>query len=319
VDFSVMLIDGALYKSGKSVIRKKGAVYIPSDAAVEILKAFYPDFILTRKENYLIWEHKATLEKPAEKKTEKVETGKAARDKITFIVIDAGHGGKDPGAVSRGKVSFREKNITLKIVKYVEAALKKRLKGIAIRLTRPDDRFVELSRRTEIANRLLKKHENGLFISIHVNASLSKKSSGFETYYLSQNPTNDEARTTAALENNVVVLEDKTADGSYGDIDYIEALMMTTQIQKESSMLADSLQHGLKKVLTSFKSNGVKKADFFVLRGVLMPAALVETGYLTNAKDAANLSSDAHQIKIGEGIAEGIEIFLKKYNNILSK
>ena len=98
-------------------------------------------------------------------------------------------------------------------------------------------------KRTEIANGLLKEKQNGIFISIHVNAHLSKRISGFETYFLSQNPTNEEARNTAALENNVIVLENKIGSKKhYGDIDYIEAMMLTTQILKESSMLANSIQ-----------------------------------------------------------------------------
>ena len=194
---------------------------------------------------------------------------KNARDRISFIVIDAGHGGRDPGAIGFG--SMKEKIITLQIARYMGSSLKKKIKNVTIKQTRRDDRFIELSRRTEIANRMLKKHENGIFVSIHVNASLSPKISGFESYFLSQNPTNEDARNTAALENNVVILEDTGKKGGkkYGDIDYIEAMMITTQIQKESSILAGSVQKGMacgRRIFTCF---GVSLCPRFWLRSVL--------------------------------------------------
>jgi N-acetylmuramoyl-L-alanine amidase len=197
--------------------------------------------------------------------------------------------------------------------------LKEKFKNIRVRLTRRSDKFIELSTRTDIANGMLKKNENGIFLSIHVNASISKKISGYETFFLSQNPTNEEARNTAALENNVVVLEEKSGKGKkkYEDIDYIEATMLTTQIQKESSLLARSIQKGMSRNNKNFKSRGIKKADFFVLRGVLIPAALVEVGFITNKRNAQYLNKSQHQKIIARGIMEGIQIFLKRYNKLL--
>jgi len=156
-------------------------------------------------------------------------------------------------------------------------------------------------------------------LSIHVNASISNKISGYETYFLSQNPTNDDARNTAALENNVIVLEEKSGRSKkrYDDVDYIEAMMLTTQIQKESSLLALSVQRGMSKSNRIFKSRGVRKADFFVLRGVLMPAVLVEVGFITNMKESKYLQSRSHQMKIAEGIADGVSEFIKKYNRMI--
>jgi N-acetylmuramoyl-L-alanine amidase len=162
-------------------------------------------------------------------------------------------------------------------------------------LTRNDDRFVELSKRTEIANRMLTSEKNGIFVSIHVNASLSPKISGFETYFLSPNPTNEEARTTSTIENNVIVMENGHHHKKYDDVEYVEALMLNTQIQKESSMLAQHIQRYLGKQLDQAKSRGVKKADFYVLRGSLMPAVLVEIGYISNQKEAKSLKNQRNQ------------------------
>ena len=185
-------------------------------------------------------------------------------------------------------------------------------------MTRRNDSFIELAKRTDVANKFLKKDQNGIFLSIHVNATLSSIISGFETYYLSQNPSNEEARNTAALENNVIVLEDRShRNKAYNDIDYIEAMMITTQIQKESKVLANSIQQGMNRKIRKFKSRGVKKADFFVLRGALMPAVLVEVGFITNTKEAQYLTTKTYQQSIARGLARGVSDFVNKYNSMI--
>ncbi|MBP7738068.1 MAG: N-acetylmuramoyl-L-alanine amidase [Spirochaetes bacterium] len=314
VGLAVMLVDGSLYKSSMAVRRIGGRVLIPLDGGERILLALNPDMRTLRKGGALELELGTGEEKVPDRKKDTQRPG--ARDRISFIVIDPGHGGKDPGALGRG--GLREKDITLKVSRYLEKKLKAKLPEIRVYMTRGDDRFIELALRTEIANRLLKKNENGLFVSVHVNASLSARISGYETYFLSQNPTNEEARNTAALENNVVVLENTPKKrGSRDDADYIEAMMITTQIQKESSALAGSIQEGMAKINRAFASRGVKKADFFVLRGVLMPAALVEIGYISNKKESQYLKKDAHRESVAEGISKGVELFIKKYNSLI--
>jgi len=238
-----------------------------------------------------------------------------ARDRICFIIIDAGHGGKDPGAIGRG--GLYEKSITLGVARSLEGYLKENLKGVRIVLTRQSDRFIELATRTKMANGHLRENENGVFVSIHVNASISPRISGFETYYLSQSPSNEEARATAALENNVVVLEEKSHRKSYDEIEHMEAFMLTAQIQRESALLAECIQSGMNGAATGFKSRGVKKADFFVLRGSLMPAALAEIGYITNQHEAQQLKKAACQEKIARGIGKGLVTFIKKYDQMI--
>jgi N-acetylmuramoyl-L-alanine amidase len=314
VGLSAVLVDGGLFKSSGMVCRKTGRVLIPFDAGEFILKSLSPDMRLKRGGAALNAEYRPGEERPHEEKEGMAR--KTGKDRISFIVIDPGHGGKDPGAVGKG--GLEEKEITLKVARYLEKMIKSRLPDIRISVTRGDDRFVELSRRTDIANRLLKKNENGIFLSIHVNSSLSNRISGYETFFLSQNPTNEDARNTAALENNVIILEEKLkGKKARDDVDYIEAMMLTTQIQKESSALAGSIQDGLAKKNKMFDSRGVKKADFFVLRGVLMPAALIEIGYISNNKEARYLKKENHREIIADGIAEGVVIFIKKYNRLI--
>ncbi len=318
--YSFILINGRIVKSEYPVAVENGEMLIPVDFFKEIVDSFYGDRTAARRgESFYV----AAKEVPPAKKTGRVESEKKddykkqEPERITFIIIDPGHGGRDPGAVAKG--GLKEKKITLDIALKLERYLKEKLRNVRIQLTRNSDRFIELSGRAEIANRMLKANNNGIFVSIHVNASIVKNISGFETYFLSQNPSNDDARTTAALENNVVILEDSSSRKSYGDIDHIQALMLTTQIQKESQMLANSIQDSIGRALRGAKSNGVKKADFFVLRGALLPAVLVEVGFISNSRELSNLKSQNYQKKIAEGIGNGIIGFIGKYNKSIKK
>ena len=309
--YSCVIIDNVLAGSEYPVIRWKGGVYLPLDIAEKLIESFYNKDVQRRKGKLVVVQDEAEQIKKPEKYTIPQK-----KERIAFIILDPGHGGKDPGAIGKG--GLKEKTITLQLSKKTESFLKKKLDHIYIKTTRNNDRFIELAERAEFANRQLKKGVNGIFVSIHVNASISSRIKGFETYFLSQNPTNEEARKTAALENNVIILEKDTHGGKkYDDVDYIEALMMTTQIQKESSMLASSIQKSLGKNVREFKSRGVHKADFFVLRGALMPAVLVEVGFITNRKEANLLKTDKYQNKIVEGVGEGIINFIKQYNKML--
>ncbi|MCU0822088.1 MAG: N-acetylmuramoyl-L-alanine amidase [Spirochaetes bacterium] len=315
--YSIILIDGRIAKSEYPVAVREGELLLPVSLFLEIVKSFYADRRALRSgDSFNVTSGEAehapekTEEKIVKKENDYIKNNDG--DRITFIIIDPGHGGKDPGAVAKGGV--KEKKITLEISLKLEKFLKEKIKNIKIHMTRRGDRFIELSRRTDIANRMLKAGSNGLFISVHVNASIVKSISGFETYFLSQNPSNEDARTTAALENNVVILEDNSNRKSYGDVDHIQALMLTTQIQKESLMLASSIQESIDRAIWESKSGGVKKADFFVLRGALLPAVLVEVGFISNSRELGNLKKQNYQKKIAEGIGNGIISFIEKYN-----
>lgn len=307
---SIALVDGKLYKSSYPVIRRDGEILIPLYLFEMILSSFYSNDKYLEKGDLLVKNNDSQVQ--IIEKLDPVKAANLKKEKITFIVIDAGHGGKDPGAL--GSKNVKEKTITLEVAKRVQKKLKLKLPGIKIVLTRKSDKFIELGKRTEIANKLLSKNNNGIFISIHVNASLSSKVSGYETYFLSQNASNEEARATAALENNVVVLE-KNKHSSKQDVEFVEALMLTTQIQNESKDLAKNIQTNMRKRMKVFSNRGVKKADFFVLRGVLMPAALVEIGYITHKNELKYLMTASYQNKVSDSITSGISDFIKKYNS----
>ncbi|MDH5716776.1 MAG: N-acetylmuramoyl-L-alanine amidase [Spirochaetia bacterium] len=224
-------------------------------------------------------------------------------DKLDFIIIDPGHGGKDPGAFAAEGLA--EKKITLSAGRIVYYALKKAFPQIKIYSTRFKDKFITLEKRAQIANSKIKKDEFGIFISLHCNATLSKKTNGYEIYYLSQSEDNEESRE--------IMLRENQYESENELINTIESILFNSQIQAESKTLARQINSSLMTYTDNLvKGRGVKKADFAVLRGVLMPAVLIEMGYLSNKREAGVIVQKSFQEKLAEGIIEGIRGFLKK-------
>lgn len=230
-----------------------------------------------------------------------ITLGAALGLKIRTIVIDPGHGGKDPGAVYNG---LKEKDIVLEISKYLYEYLKAD-PDLNIHLTRNKDVFIPLEERTAIANKL----KADIFISIHANAAKNKAATGLETFVF--NVTNDRA----ALE--VAALENQATTKSISDLQGILKDILKYSKLEESVSLAGSVQSCLvKNVKAASKQNlGVKQAPFYVLVGATMPAILVETGFLSNNDDASKLKSSAYRKKVAKGIYDGIKEYISKYNN----
>ncbi len=226
--------------------------------------------------------------------------GTALGLKIRTVVIDAGHGGKDPGA-SYGRL--KEKDVVLDIAKKVRDLLS-RDKDLKIYMTRSKDIFIPLEERTAIAN----KYKADLFVSIHANAARNKKVSGVETYVF--NVTNDRA----ALE--VAALENQATTKSISDLQGILKDILKYSKLEESLLLAGAVQKALvKKVrLSKVQNKGVKQAPFYVLVGATMPSILIETGFLSHVGDAKKLSTSSYRNQIAEGIYQGLRDYIEKYN-----
>ncbi|BCO10122.1 hypothetical protein GF1_24980 [Desulfolithobacter dissulfuricans] len=213
---------------------------------------------------------------------------------VRRIVIDPGHGGKDPGAMAHG---LKEKDIVLKVARKVREILREKY-GYEVLLTRDRDIFLPLEERTAIANT-----SNGdLFLSIHVNAHPKKSARGIETFYLNL-ATNTEAMRVAALEN-------ATSTHNISDLqDILSDLMKNSKIE-ESSRLAryvqNSLVNGLNKQQHKVKNLGVKQAPFYVLIGAEMPAILAEISFITNPQEARLLKQDNYLEEIARQIAAGV-------------
>ena len=220
--------------------------------------------------------------------------------KITTIVIDPGHGGKDPGCTYFG---LKEKDIVLEVSKNLRNLLKRSHPSINVYLTRETDVFIPLEERTAIAN----KYKADIFISVHINASRNTATQGIETYAL--NVTNDKA----ALE--VAAFENQATTKSMSDLQGILKDIMTNSKLEESLRLASLTQNSIVSVLQLPKTQnlGVKQAPFYVLVGARMPAILVEAGFLSNSADAKKLAATAHRLEMAKGIHKGLAEYISKY------
>ncbi|MCQ2662438.1 N-acetylmuramoyl-L-alanine amidase [Helicobacter pylori] len=229
---------------------------------------------------------------------------KTKRKKHKKIVLDAGHGGKDCGAMSANLVC--EKDIVLEVVKFLHKELKKR--GYSVLLTRDKDIYIDLVARTELANR----KSADLFISVHAN-SIPKHSTsnahGIETYFLST-ARSERARKVAEQENK----DDVNLMDYFSKSLFLNSL--NTQRLIVSNKLAIDVQYGM---LQSIRKNypdvvdgGVREGPFWVLAGALMPSILIEIGYNSHAIESKRIQSKPYQKILAKGIADGIDSFFSK-------
>ena len=250
-----------------------------------------------------------TLRTPLGKVDEYIEDVKE-RWRLDTVVLDAGHGGKDPG--SQGKYGTKEKDVVLDITKRVGRLLEKNA-GIKVVYTRDEDVFVPIIDRTKMAN-----DTNGkLFVSVHANANKNRKIQGFETYLLRPGKSED-AIEVASRENAVIKLEEKT--GQYDNLtgeNLIMATMAQSMFMKESEDLAAIIQMELDKRLNT-PNRGVKQAGFYVLIGASMPNVLVEVGFISNPAEEKKLKQAVHKQRIAESIYEGIKHFKYSREKLLA-
>lgn len=222
------------------------------------------------------------------------------------IVLDAGHGGHDPGAIGPG--GLQEKDVVLDVTKRVARLVEEKL-GIKVALPRTGDYFVPLRDRTQFAN----KERAQLFVSIHANAHRDLGSEGVETYFLSSEATDNEARQVAALENGVIQLE---TGNSRAKMDMLKSILWDlaqSEFQEESSQLAETVQDTLTRSLR-LASRGVKQAGFYVLGGAAMPAILIEIGFVTNKKEERRLMDSQHRERVALAIYAGIAEYKRRYD-----
>ena len=246
-------------------------------------------------------------EKPDRITTENLKSSDIARQLalgVRKIVIDPGHGGKDPGAPGYTKGVW-EKDIVLKLAKNLAEKLRKRL-NCEVLLTRTTDRKLTLEERTAIAN----TQRADLFISMHCNAAKSKKLSGIETYILNL-ATDEQAIAVAAREN-------ATSKKNISDLAYILNDLMKHAKIEESRRLANdvhkSMISGMKQKYSKIRDLGVKQAPFYVLLGARMPAILIEASFISNKTECKRLMTNSYRDDICNAIADGIEKYINATN-----
>ncbi|MBI2793117.1 MAG: N-acetylmuramoyl-L-alanine amidase [Ignavibacteria bacterium] len=234
--------------------------------------------------------------------------------KLDVIVIDAGHGGVDAGA--EGVNGIYEKNITLAIAKRLRTLVQDKYPDTKVVMTRETDTFVELYKRTQIAN----ESKGKLFISIHCNSMPSKPhpARGTETYILRPG-RNSDAASVAARENASIQFE-KLID-RYASLNE-DNLILATMAQRSFVRFSEELASNIQKCVSSrtqLKSRGVNQAGFFVLVGASMPNVLIETAFISNPEDAAYISSVNGQSETAQAVLEAINGYVRTYEKAIGQ
>ena len=215
------------------------------------------------------------------------------------VMIDPGHGGKDPGAT--GPTGLKEKDVVLDIGRMVRDRLA-RHEGYEVRMTRDSDVFIPLEERTAMANR----GRADIFVSLHINASRNRKTKGISTFVFSRGASNQEDLELAARENGVPVARLK-------GVKFIIDDMFTGARKNESLRLAKTMNDAICRSVSSGygaqENLGLKQAPFFVLVGARMTSVLVETSFISNAHEEARLRDEAYLARIADGVAEAVRYY----------
>ena len=245
---------------------------------------------------------------PDERKNEKLSLSRQLGLKIKTIAIDAGHGGHDPGAVSRD--GLREKHLTLDIARRLAVLVRDRL-GCNVVMTRDKDVFIPLEQRPFIA----KSKGADLFVSIHVNASRKRKAKGIETYIHGLNASDRDAMATAARENATTMKTLKELDS---EVNKILKGLTTGSNDEDSLHLAHAVQTSLvdavKPVQRHVADRSVKRAFFYVLINTEMPSILAEVGFISNPEEEKLLRKESYRQSIAEALFQGIKKYVEARN-----
>lgn len=233
------------------------------------------------------------------------QTGK----KITTVVIDAGHGGDDPGAVGR---KCKEKDITLKVAKMTGDYIKENCPDVKVIYTRSSDVFIKLAKRAQIAN----DNNADLFISIHCNATKSTQVSGVETFVMGEH--RNAANLEVAKKENAAIMYEEDAENSYDGFNpnsteaYIMLNFFQSEFKNSSLKFAEHVQHQLVNRVGR-KDRGVQQAGFLVLYKTAMPSVLVEIGFLSNPAEENFLNSKDGQTYIASALFRAFRDYKKEY------
>jgi N-acetylmuramoyl-L-alanine amidase len=227
-----------------------------------------------------------------------------ARDRFDVVVIDAGHGGSDEGAV--GTRGLAEKAVVLDVARRLERVLA--ATGLRVIQTRDDDRFVPLESRSAVAN----DARADLFVSIHANAAKSQKPHGVETFFLSLEASDESSRELAHRENEALRVK-TPASAARDPLLALLGDMAANEYMHESDVFAKLVDQQLG-AIDRVSSRGVKQAPFVVLMGVQMPSSLVEIGFLSNPEEEKSLRKESRRDQIAKALASAVLDFGKRYD-----
>ena len=296
-----LLIDDNIYQLSSKVVRQNNEYFVHIDSFINIVNSSLQNLSIISNSSEIIISSTAKTKNVAIKNID-IEKNKW---KFSTIIIDPGHGGKDPGAVGyRGTL---EKDIALDVAKRLEKKISKKMKVKTV-LTRDEDIFLKLGERTRIAN----ENNGSLFISIHANAATDRRASGFETFLIGPNK-NEAAVRVAARENSVLELEG-VAGKKLTNEDLIQATIAQSAFASKSEKFAALVQEEIGKRVQG-KNRGVKQAGFYVLMGASMPNVLVELGFISNLAEEKKLRSSQYREVLATAIFRALEKYEKTLDN----
>lgn len=296
-----LLIDDNTYQLSSKVVKQNNEYFVHIDSFINIVNSSLQNLSIISNSSEMI------ISSTAKKKSLAIKNIDIEKNKWKFstIIIDPGHGGKDPGAVGyRGTL---EKDIALDVAKRLEKKISKNMKVKTV-LTRDEDIFLKLGERTRIAN----ENKGSLFISIHANAATDRRASGFETFLIGPNK-NEAAVRVAARENSVLELEGVVGSKLTNE-DLIQATIAQSAFASKSEKFAALVQEEIGKRVQG-KNRGVKQAGFYVLMGASMPNVLVELGFISNLAEEKKLRSSQYREVLATAIFRALEKYEKTLDN----
>jgi N-acetylmuramoyl-L-alanine amidase len=292
-----------------------GTFFLPEQFFIEWLPARYPDQVAYRGGALRLLAadtaRAANAPVPAPlppRVVQRADTVAGTRQTQRVVILDAGHGGRDHGKV--GPNGLREKDVALQLAQRIAGLLRDR--GYEVHLTRTTDTLIALADRPKLANQWKGGRPSALYVSIHANSGVSS-ARGFETFFLSDARTEDERR-VAEMENAAVVYEDNPPTAGE-DLDYILNGLRNDFYIKASNDLAEVVQKRLA-MFHPGPNRGVKRAGFRVLVGAFMPAVLVETGFISNPREARLLGTASFQQKVAFGVADALAQFFASHEHL---
>ena len=312
IDSPEVTVDGETLSMANPVYSEGGLIYLPAEFFATILPRAAPGAVAadaaarTLRADPAALAAAAAAPAPPPPPVAAIEPQPDSQPRRRLVVIDAGHGGRDPGAV--GPSGTREKDITLQVARRVVAILQQD-PTLDVRLTRNRDTLIALRDRARFANGWRAEGQPALFMSIHCNAHNSRSETGYETFFLSEARTAD-ARRVQAMEDAAEQYEESGPSSGRDPLSFIMTDLRQNQYLRESSDWAQMIQDRLREVHPG-PNRGVKQAGFAVLVGAFMPAVLVEVGFISNRREEEMLSDPAQQDTLARQLALGVQDFFR--------
>ncbi|MFP4687075.1 MAG: N-acetylmuramoyl-L-alanine amidase [bacterium] len=301
----VLAGDNNLYLTGSPLVRS-GKMYLAASTTAGLLNRHTKHSVIYNPDRQQMQlgvprEAEAADEDPIGRFLEDIP--EVAGDEM-LVVIDPGHGGRDPGAIGPGGLMEKEVilNMSLRLKKHIEDNYP-RMKVI---LTREEDVFIPLQDRTRMAN----QNEADVFISIHANSGPSARATGFEIFTLSAEASDPSAQERADIENSVLRYEGYDSE-ELSDVAWILGQLRASVHTMESQAFSEMILSEMEAAIT-LSNRGMKQAPFFVLKDAMMPAVLFEAGFLSNPREEQRLQSDSYQKTVVEALGTALDKYMKQ-------